>query len=109
MPDRANAIFRAIADPTRREIFHVLVVAATTMSITQISDHFDMSRQGVTKHLKILETADLVHINPEGRERFCLANPHSLSEIRDWVAYYEGFWDDNLERLKNHLDNSDKV
>ena len=97
-------IFKAIADPTRREIFHVLVVASAALSITQISDQFDMSRQGLTKHLKQLETAGLVMIKPTGRERYCEANLYPLKEINEWVKFYDKFWDDKLDNLSNFLD-----
>ena len=111
MPEqnRINQIFKAIADPTRREIFHVLVFAAAALSITQLSAHFDMSRQGVTKHLKLLETAGLIDIAPSGRERYCLANPAPLQEIRDWAETYERFWDNQLGKLAEHLDSKGKA
>ena len=101
---RINRIFKAIADPTRREIFHVLVLAGTAMPISQISAHFDMSRQGVTKHLKVLESAELIEMTPQGRERMCAANPLPLLEVRNWLDTYEKFWDDKLDELGKFLD-----
>ena len=105
MPSAVNRIFKAVADPTRREIFNVLILASTALSINQISDHFDMSRQGVTKHIKLLQEAGLVRINAQGRERFCLAIPEPLKEVKNWVTYYEQFWDQKLSMLEKHLDN----
>jgi len=102
--NKLNQIFRAIADPTRREIFHLLVVGSAALSITQISDHFEMSRQAVTKHIKYLETAGMVNIQQKGRERFCQANAIPLKEINDWVEVYERFWDDKLASLVAHLE-----
>ncbi len=104
MQEKANKIFKAIADPTRREIFHALVVASAAMPITSISEQFDMSRQGVTKHIKLLEDAGLVAIHTEGRERFCFADPTPLKTIQDWINEYETFWDGALGRLSNYLD-----
>ncbi|WP_062058111.1 ArsR/SmtB family transcription factor [Aquimarina longa] len=104
MQDRITKILKAIADPTRREIFHALVVAATALPITQISGQFDISRQGVTKHLKNLEDAGLVKINTKGRERFCYANTNPLKEINQWLKFYEQFWGDTLDSLSNYLD-----
>jgi len=104
MPNQLNKIFKSIADPTRREIFHMLIVASTALSITQIADHFDISRQGVTKHLKLLEQAGLLDIITRGRERYCLANAGPLKEIKDWIMYYEQFWDDKLSRLEKYLE-----
>ncbi len=98
-----DRIFKAIADPTRREIFHALVVASVALPITQIAEQFDISRQGITKHIKTLESAGLINIEPHGRERFCKADPKQLKLVTDWLSYYERFWDDALDRLSDHL------
>lgn len=104
MPNNLNKIFKSIADPTRREIFHLLVLASTALSITQISDHFEISRQGVTKHIRMLQDAGLIDMTQKGRERFCIANVQPLKAIQDWVKYYERFWDDKLKNLGDYLD-----
>ncbi|WP_299116351.1 helix-turn-helix transcriptional regulator [uncultured Winogradskyella sp.] len=103
MQDNITKLFKAIADPTRREIFHALVLAASSISITQISTQFDMSRQGVTKHIKILNDAGLVKMKEDGRNRFCLANPKPLKEVNKWMQFYAQFWDDSLNSLDNYL------
>ncbi|WP_436515212.1 ArsR/SmtB family transcription factor [Ekhidna sp. To15] len=100
---RISKIFKAIADPTRREIFHALVVASVAMPITEISEQFDISRQGVTKHIKTLEDAGLITITSQGRERFCQADPKPLKMVYDWLGFYDKFWDDVLDRLDDHL------
>lgn len=104
MSKKINKIFRSIADPTRREIFHVLVIASSALSITQISEHFEISRQGVTKHIRMLADAGLLEMSGHGREKFCIANPKPLKEISKWVNYYEKFWDDKLNKLGTYLD-----
>lgn len=104
MQDRITQILKAIADPTRREIFHALVVAAVALPITQISGQFEISRQGVTKHIKTLEEAGLVQISNKGRERFCFANAEPLKEVTRWLKFYEQFWDDAIGNLDNYLD-----
>ena len=101
---KIDKIFKAIADPTRRDILHALVVAAVALPITEISAQFDISRQGVTKHIRTLEDADLVGIKKEGRERMVFANPSALKSVGDWLKFYEGFWDDKLKDLVNFLD-----
>lgn len=103
MQDKITRILKAIADPTRREIFHALVVAATALPITQISAQFDISRQGVTKHIKTLEDAGLVKIKSEGRERFCWADAKPLQEVNQWLKFYEQFWEDTLGNLGAYL------
>lgn len=99
-----NKIFKAIADPTRREIFHVLVLASAALSITQIADKFEITRQGVTKHINLLRDAGLVNIEPQGRERFCIANLVPLKEVKDWLSFYDKFWHNNLINLDKYLD-----
>ena len=106
MQNKINKLFKAIADPTRRDIFHALVIASAALSITQISNQFDMSRQGVTKHIKTLQEAGLVHIDSKGRERFCNPNTNALKEVNKWLKFYEQFWDDSLDNLNNYLDNN---
>ncbi|GJM35878.1 MAG: transcriptional regulator [Saprospiraceae bacterium] len=101
--DKINKIFKVIADPTRREIFHILMIATTALSITQISEQFEISRQGVTKHIKLLEEAGLVRTIEQGRERFCEANPTPLNEIKNWLAVYDKFWDTKLRKLDDYL------
>lgn len=104
MQDKITKILKAIADPTRREIFHALVVASTALPITQISGQFAISRQGVTKHIKTLEEAGLVQISSKGRERFCFADAQPLQEVNKWLKFYEKFWDDALGDLESYLD-----
>ena len=105
MQDKITRLFKAIADPTRRDIFHALILATSALSITQISTQFDISRQGVTKHIKTLEDAGLVYIDAQGRERFCNANAKPLKEINKWMKFYEQFWNDSLHNLGDYLDN----
>lgn len=104
MQDNITKLFKAIADPTRRDIFHALVLATSALSITQISNQFEISRQGVTKHIKTLEDAGLVYIDAQGRERFCNANAKPLKELSKWIKFYEQFWDDKLGNLGDYLD-----
>jgi len=104
MQDNITRVLKAIADPTRRSIFHALVVSAVALPITQIANQFSISRQGVTKHIKTLEEAGLVQINNKGRERYCCANAKPLEEVNKWISFYEKFWDDNLKNLGSYLE-----
>lgn len=103
MPDRINKIFKAIADPTRREIFHLLM-AGSALTIHQVADNFNISRQGVTKHIKLLEEAGMVSVKKQGRERYCYADPTPLREVKTWLETYDQFWDGALDSLKNYLE-----
>lgn len=104
MQDNITKIFKAIADPTRRDIFHALVIASSALSITQISNKFEMSRQGITKHINILKHAGLVNMTEDGRNRLCFADPKPLQEVNKWMQFYEKFWDDSLQNLGAYLD-----
>ncbi len=106
MHDKITQLFKAIADPTRREIFHALVIASSALSITQIANQFDISRQGVTKHIKTLEGAGLIHLKNQGRERFCSANAKPLQDLNKWLKFYEQFWDNSLDNLDTYLNSS---
>ncbi len=107
MPDSITRTFKAVADPIRREIMHSLVSQKIDTPISHLSKQFEISRQGVTKHVKILESAGLISIQTKGRERYCIPNARPLKEIQDWLNSYEQFWTDSLSRLEAHLDKSD--
>ena len=104
MQNKINKLFKAIADPTRRDIFHALILATSALSITQISNQFEISRQGVTKHIKTLQEAGLVNIDAQGRERFCNANAKPLKDVNKWIQFYSQFWDTKLDSLGDYLD-----
>jgi len=99
-------IFQAIADPTRREIIHLISVKPE--NLTTISEHFDMKRQSVTLHVKILEECGLITIKQHGRERYCELIPEKLKEVDEWVSYYRTFWSKKFRSLKNIIDNENK-
>ncbi len=99
-----QTIFKALADPVRRKIFHKLMLAGAALSLTQISEHFDMTRQGVTKHVRLLQEAGLVDIKSIGRERFCEPDATPLEKIKDWLSVYDRFWDTRLGKLNQYLD-----
>ena len=80
------------------------MIASAAMSLTQISEKFEISRQGVTKHVKLLEEAGLIKTTEQGRERFCEANATPLKEIKNWIAVYDRFWEDKLSALGKYLD-----
>lgn len=96
-------LFKALSDATRVQIFHSLAIVSTAISISQISTDFNMSRQGVTKHIKILEQANLIEITVKGRVHYCKAEPKRLNEIKNWLNYYDQFWDNSLSNLSDYL------
>jgi DNA-binding transcriptional ArsR family regulator len=94
-------VFRAIADPTRREIINL--IAHQSMNLNTVADNFDMSRPAVSKHIKILTECGLLVIKQQGRERFCHADLHQLKEVTDWAEQYRKFWTQKLDALGDFL------
>ncbi|MED4585032.1 metalloregulator ArsR/SmtB family transcription factor [Brevibacillus choshinensis] len=95
-------VFQAIADPTRRELLHLLV--EQEMSVTTISGHFPMSRTAVSKHLRVLSEAGLVKEQKVGRETRYRMQPEPLLELKDWLSYYERFWENKIQALKRFVE-----
>ena len=95
-------VFQAIADPTRRELLSML--SDTELPVTVISGQFTMSRTAVSKHLHILADAGLVSQRKVGRETRYKLQPEPLLELKQWLSYYERFWDNKLVALKNFVE-----
>lgn len=87
-----NTVFKAISDNTRREILYLLTVTPEGLNFRDIATHFNSSRQGATKHLKILEKAGLIKIESKGRENKCLANPIALKGALEWISFFERYF-----------------
>jgi DNA-binding transcriptional ArsR family regulator len=94
-------VFQAIADPTRRQIIHM--VANGSLNINSVTEHFDVSRTAIYKHIKILTECGLVVLKKQGRERYCEANLEKLNEVSGWVEQYRKFWTTKLNSLDNYL------
>ncbi len=99
-------VFQAIADPTRREIIDIL--STNHSNLDNLISHFNISRPGVVKHVKILEACGLVEIEKKGRERICHAKLDDLGEIALWVHQYRRFWNNRLDKLEALLNEESK-
>lgn len=95
-------IFKALADPTRREILALLKDGRR--SVGDLAANFHTSRPAISKHLRVLREAKLVKDTPEGTSRMCELNAEPLKEIHSWLREYEQFWDRSLARLKAHVE-----
>ncbi len=98
----AQAAFRALADPTRRDI--LMMLAQQDMTIAEVAENFDMTRAAVKKHLSVLSDGNLITVRPEGRARINTLNPEGLKQVFDWFGYFDAFWDDRLSRLKTSIE-----
>ena len=103
MNTETQGAFRALADPTRRQI--LMHLSSNDMTIGELVDRFDMTRAAVKKHLVILEEGRLVSVWPRGRERINRLEPMGLKSVSDWISYFSRFWDDRLGDLKTAIDN----
>jgi DNA-binding transcriptional ArsR family regulator len=99
--NREPDAFGAISHPARRRMLDLLVEA--DRSVNAIAGHFRMSRPAVSQHLRVLLDAGLVTEQRHGRERLYHLVPERLGPVRDWIAPYERFWDDRLQRLQKQL------
>lgn len=106
IPNREPDVFGAISHPARRRMLDLLV--ETDRSVNTITECFQMSRPAVSQHLRVLLDAGLVTEERHGRERRYRLVPEGLGPVRDWVAHYERFWDDRLQRLQKLLTKKSK-
>lgn len=100
-------VFDAIADPTRRQLIHLLA-AADELPLHELTTQFQMGRTAVSKHLTILKEAGLVIDRKVGRETRFRLNASPLREVQDWVAYYSKFWLTNMMRLNQLLEEEEE-
>jgi DNA-binding transcriptional ArsR family regulator len=94
-------VFQAIADPTRREI--IVLLASQSLNLNAIADKFDVTRQAVSLHVKILTECGLIVIKQQGRERLCEAKLDKLREVSDWVDQYKELWNERFNSLDKYL------
>jgi DNA-binding transcriptional ArsR family regulator len=101
-----NAVFHALADPTRRAILKRLTKGES--SIGELAAPFKMTFAGASKHIKALERAGLVRRTVKGRTHVCRLDPKPLAKAHDWLRYYEQFWSARLDLLRQLLTNPDQ-
>jgi DNA-binding transcriptional ArsR family regulator len=90
-------IFQAIADPTRRAI--IALIAIQAMTPNAIAEHFDTSRQAVSKHLRILTECDVIKQEQKGREIYYILEIEKMKEIDKWLEQYRKIWETRFEQL----------
>jgi DNA-binding transcriptional ArsR family regulator len=100
-PERLNATFAALADPTRRAILARLTLGE--VSVTELAEPFDMSLPAVSKHLKVLERAGLIARGREAQWRPCRLEAGPMKDAAEWLERYRRFWEDSFDRLDVYL------
>lgn len=96
-------VFQAIADPTRRAILSLIALHAMTPN--SLAEHFDTSRQAVSKHIKILTECQLVKQEQIGREIYYHFNPKKMKEVADWLKPFQEMWENRFNQLDHVLKN----
>lgn len=102
-----QAAFRALADPTRRKILHLLM--RRDMTIAEVAQSFDMTRAAVKKHLTVLKDGGFITVQAKGRERINKIEPAGFAPVRDWLSFFDQFWDDKLGNLQRVLNKGDGI
>jgi len=97
-------VFQAIADPTRRAILTLLSLQAMTPNA--VAEHFDSSRQAISRHIKILTECDLVNRQQTGREIYYHFNPDKMKEVDTWMEPFRALWNRRFDQLDHLLKKS---
>ena len=95
-------VFKALADPTRREILSILRHGG--QSVNTIANRFPVSRPAISKHLRLLRQANLVIEITEGRQRIYHIDPEPLTQVDQWLIDYRRMWKSKLSNLKHYLE-----
>ncbi len=99
--DQLSTTLAALSDPTRRAILARLAISEAT--VTELAAPFAMTLPAVSRHLKVLEHAGLITRGREAQWRPCRITAGPLKDVADWVARYERFWTESLDRLDEYL------
>jgi DNA-binding transcriptional ArsR family regulator len=102
---RLNAVFSALADPTRRAIVHRLSAGEATVG--ELAGPFTISFQAVSKHLRVLEEAGLIDRSRKAQQRPCRLRPEALAYASGWLGDYRQLWTTSFDRLDEHLTNQE--
>lgn len=102
-PERTalDRTFNALGDPTRRAI--LVRLARGPATVGELAEPFAMSLPAISRHLKVLVEASLIHNQRDGKGRRCQLRPESLGGARDWLDFQRRFWSGSLDRLDTHL------
>ncbi|MCR8725346.1 ArsR/SmtB family transcription factor [Frigidibacter sp. ROC022] len=100
-PAPLNALFQALADPTRRAVLARL--SAGPQPAGALAEPFGMALPSFMEHLKKLESGGLIETRKQGRTRICALRPGALAPARDWMEEQRALWDARLDNLEDHL------
>ena len=95
---RLDRVYSALAHPARREILEI--VGTAPGRVTELAQPFDMSLAAVSKHIRVLEEANLVRRTVRGRDHFLAAHPHGLDDAYQWIDGCRSFWESRIDALE---------
>lgn len=101
---KLNAVFSAMADPTRRAILSRLARGEST--VTGLAEPFSISLPAISKHLRVLESAGLISRQVDGRIHRCRLAAVPMKDALDWISFYRSFWEESLDALGDYLTNT---
>lgn len=104
--DTVQGAFRALADPTRREI--LMLLSEDDMTIGEVAERFEITRAAVKKHLIILQEGRLISVQPRGRQRVNRLEPMALKRVSDWLTCFDRFWDERLSALQKAVEHDNR-
>ena len=102
-----DAVFRSLADPTRRALFERLSREGSR-TVRTLTDTSGVSQPAVSKHLGVLKRAGLVRARRQGRQTHYSARPRGLAPLVNWMGFYSAFWHGRLDQLEDLLDRMDR-
>lgn len=103
---RLDSIFHALSDPTRRSILRAVSIKEKTVG--EIARPYHVSLAAVSKHLKVLESANLIHREKRGSFQVVRLNAQALKTAEEWLSYYEQFWNRRLDALQTYFEGEKK-
>jgi DNA-binding transcriptional ArsR family regulator len=98
----AADLFRALADPTRLAVFEC--VARREMTVSELTDRFDVSQPAISQHLAALRNGGLVSQRKDGRHVYYRAKPAGMNPLINWLSHYQAFWKARIPRLRSLLE-----
>jgi DNA-binding transcriptional ArsR family regulator len=103
IPGHQQAVFTALADPMRRSLL-LHLAEHSPKTATELAQDYPITRQGILKHLTVLEAAGLVMVRQQGRDKRYILTPEPLTELEQWIKDIGALWDERLSRLKAWLE-----
>jgi DNA-binding transcriptional ArsR family regulator len=100
--NRLDAVYSALADPTRRQMVERL--RGGTMTVSQLAEPLTMTLAAVGKHITVLESAGILHTQKQGRVRSCTIVPTALADATAWIEEQHRFWNDRVDSLARYLE-----